>query len=65
MKVYRHIKDFTRDKYVLNFNDFRDGKPLPSDTLENLAKYIEEFLTAKYDEFGNKDVIGLIEECNK
>ena len=65
MKVYRHVKDFAKDKYVLNFNDFRNGKPLPSDVLENLAIHIAEFFTDKYDEFGNKDIIGLIEECNK
>ena len=66
MKVYSHVKNFAKDnKYMLNFNDFRDGKPLSSDTLENLAKYIEEFFATKYEEFGNKDIIGLIEECNK
>ena len=65
MKVYDHVRNFAKDKYVLNFNDFRDGKPLPSDALENLAEYIKEFFVAKYDDFGNKDVIDLIEECNK
>jgi len=65
MKVYRHVKDFAKDKYVLNFNDFRNGKPLPPDTLENLATYIADFFANKYNEFGNKNVIDLIEECNK
>ena len=65
MRVYRHIKIFDKDKNVLNFNDFRDGKPLPPDALENLADYIVEFYAKQYEEFDNKDIIGLIEKCNK
>jgi gas vesicle protein len=65
MKVWRSVKDFAQDKYVLNFNDFRNGKPLPSDALENLANYIAEFFSKEYDEFDKKNIIGLIAECNK
>ncbi|MDR0303157.1 MAG: hypothetical protein LBH98_00060 [Chitinispirillales bacterium] len=64
-KVYNPIENFAKDKYVLNFNDFRNGKPLPSDALENLANYIAEFFAKEYDEFDKKDIIGLIAECNK
>ena len=65
MNACHHISNFAKDKYQLNFNDFRDGKPLPPDALENLAEYITVYFKAKYTEFGNKDIIDLIEECNK
>lgn len=52
-------------KIGFNFNDFREGKTLPPDALENLAKHIEEFFNKEYETFGNKDIIGLIEECNQ
>jgi hypothetical protein len=53
------------DESIMNFNDFRDGKPLPEDCLGKLANEIEEFYMKKHADFGNRTILELIDECNK
>lgn len=59
------LKVYEKSDYAFDFNDFRNGKTLPPDALENLATQIARFFEEKYPDFDNKNIIGLIEECNK
>ena len=65
MRVYKRLSDFTEEEEdIIDFNDFRNGKSLPPNALENLANYISEFFKKEYKEFADKDIRKLIEECN-
>jgi hypothetical protein len=64
MKAYKDIYWNFSNGYNFDFNDFRNGKPLPENTLETLADKIKEFFEAKHEEFDNKTISEIIEECN-